>query len=122
TADFYRSADVVWLRATSGLVLLNARVHPDVTATLRPRAGSASSTTVDLHGLGYLLTTTDPELDVVLQTQRSLATILRQSELLLAALLAGSLLIAALAVGTLTPYVLRRSRLENRIGFLCDEA
>src|SRR5690554_6085157 len=41
--------------------------------------------------------------------------------MLLAALLAGSLLIAVLAVGTITPYVLRLSGLQNRIGFLCDE-
>src|SRR5690606_19372165 len=30
--------------------------------------------------------------------------------------------IAVLAVGTITPYVLRLSGLQNRIGFLCDEA
>lgn len=122
TADLYLGADVVWLRTANDLVLLNARVNSDTVSALRARASRLTDTTLELHGLGYALTTARPDLDVVLQTQRGLATIARQSEMLLSALLAGSLLIAVLAVGTITPYVLRLSGLQNRIGFLCDEA
>ena len=122
TADMYTSAGAVWLRTADGPVLLSATAGADDIPLMHERVGLLDSSEFELQGLGYELVTMTPGLDLILQTQRSLGTIVQQNGILLPALLASSLLIAVLAVGTITPYVAKLSELQNRIAYLCDEA
>lgn len=122
TDSLFASADVVWLRTQNGLEQLSARVAPARIENMRKRAEQRYSSDFALHRSGYELVSTTSDLDILLQTQRSLATIVRDSSMLLLILLVGSLLITVLTVGTIAPYVRTLSALRNRIAFLCDEA
>lgn len=121
TDDLYASADVVWLRTRAGLILLHARTGIEQPSGMKVRAAAQDATRLTWRGLSYELISMTPGLDVVLQTQRSLLTIVRH-DMLLPVFLPGLLLIAALAIGASTPYVQKLGRLSHRIRFLCDDA
>ena len=121
TGDIYASADIVWLRTVNGLVPLNVSPSEDVLA-LRERATAQTGPAFSLQGFGYEVISAGSDHELVLQTRRSVGAVLRENSALLAFLLAASLLIAALVVSAINPYVMRLSKLRNRIGFLCDEA
>lgn len=121
TDDLYASADVVWLRTRAGLILLHARTGIEQSSDMKVRVARQNATRFVWRGLSYELISMTPGIDVVLQTQRSVFTIVRQ-DMLLPAFLPGLLLIAALAIGAVTPYVQKLGRLSHRIRFLCDDA
>lgn len=122
TEDMNARADAIWLRTDAGLVLLDADVAADALPGMKERAERLQASELSHRGPGYELVSMAPDLDIVLQTRRSLPTILRDGGALLAMLLAGSVLVALLVMGSITPYIRRLRGLRNRIAFLCDEA
>lgn len=122
TDDLHARAGAIWLRTADDLVLLYAEEGAELPADMKERAARQQASDLSLRGSGYELVTTAPDLDVVLQTRRSLPVILHSAGIVLPALLTGSLLIAVLAAGTVAPHVARLGDLRNRIAFLCDEA
>jgi len=121
TDDLYTSADAVWMRTADGLALLGSSKTLDEARSMRDRAARSKETAFTFHNLGYELVTVHPQIDLVMQTQRSLGQITRQNSVLLFCMLIGSSLITVLAVGVLAPYVATWSSVQNRVQFLCDE-
>lgn len=122
TESLYASADAVWLRATDELTLLHSAEAPETLALMRNRADKQEKTRFTFHKLGYELITVQPELNLVLQSRRSLTSIVQESGMLLPSMLIGSLLFALLTTGALAPYIVKLCGIQNRIRFLCNDA
>lgn len=119
--SLYASADAAWLRTADRLTLLHSAEAPENLAFMRHRADKQEKTTFTFHKLGYELITVQPELNLVLQSRRSLASIVQESGILLPSMLTGSLLFALLTVGAFAPYVVKLCGIQNRVRFLCND-
>lgn len=119
--EIYGSADAVWVDTKKGLALLNYERDLDTLETLYFRAQASQGADFALHGLGYELLTADPDLDLILQSDRRLSQIIRENPLLLPATLFAAVLIGGLTVGTVSPHIRRLAGLGNRLEYLCSD-